>query len=263
MNIIQSVLITTVFFGAFTALAQTKCFIAQEGTTKLIQEGDCTKRHSPCSTFKIAISLMGYNEKILIDETTPTWPFKQHYVDYIERWKKPHNPTLWMENSTIWYSQVITQKIGMKSFKQYVHKFNYGNQDVRGDSNKNNGLTNAWLGNSLKISGQEQVVFIQSLINNQLPISEHASTMTKNLVFKKELDNGWKLYGKTGSGRTPTAPNSSEPQNIIRWFIGWVEKNGRHIAFAHYMEEEPAITILPSSKAQEIALSKLQPFLNE
>ncbi len=40
-----------------------------------------------CS-FNIAISLMGYNEGVLIDELHPTLPFKKGYVDYIEKWKQ-------------------------------------------------------------------------------------------------------------------------------------------------------------------------------
>ena len=56
--------------------ADTEYFIIQEKDRILKLEGDCTKRHSPGSTFKIAISLMGYNEGLLTDETHPEWEFK-------------------------------------------------------------------------------------------------------------------------------------------------------------------------------------------
>lgn len=45
------------------------------------KEGDCASRYAPCSTFKIAISLMGYEEGLLVDKTHPKLPFKEGYVD--------------------------------------------------------------------------------------------------------------------------------------------------------------------------------------
>ena len=59
------------------AMADSTCFVAVEHERVLNQEGSVKKRHSPCSTFKIAISLMGYNEGVLIDELTPEFQFKE------------------------------------------------------------------------------------------------------------------------------------------------------------------------------------------
>ena len=44
------------------------CFIAKERTRVLKSEGDCEKRYPPMSTFKIALSLMGFDSGILVDE---------------------------------------------------------------------------------------------------------------------------------------------------------------------------------------------------
>lgn len=183
-----------------SSLADTKCFLVKENDKIIKQEGDCASRYAPCSTSKIAISLMGYEEGLLVDETHPELPFKEGYVDWLDRWKQPHNSTTWMQNSCVWYSQVLTQKLGMSKFKDYVIKFNYGNQNVSGDKGKNNGLTNSWLSSSLEISPEEQVVFLQNLIDNKLPISLKSHEMTKNILFVEELPSGWKLYGKTGNG---------------------------------------------------------------
>ncbi|GAA5252030.1 penicillin-binding transpeptidase domain-containing protein [Candidatus Rickettsia kedanie] len=46
--------------------------------------GHCESRYAPCSTFKIAISLMGYDDEFLIDETHPKLPFKDGYADMLE-----------------------------------------------------------------------------------------------------------------------------------------------------------------------------------
>ncbi|HBX3937445.1 TPA: hypothetical protein MH011_29220 [Klebsiella pneumoniae subsp. pneumoniae] len=44
--------------------------------------------------------------------------------------------------------------MGVDRFTEYVKKFEYGNQDVSGDSGKHNGLTQSWLMSSLTISPQ-------------------------------------------------------------------------------------------------------------
>jgi len=71
----------------------------------------------------------------------PEWPFKDGYDFVINVCKAPHNPKTWMRDSCVWYSQVLTQKLGMSKFKGYILKLSYGNQDVSGDQGKNNGLT--------------------------------------------------------------------------------------------------------------------------
>ena len=71
------------------AIAEEKCFIASNNNKIIAENGNCNKRYPPCSTFKIAISLMGFDAKILIDETHPTWDFKLDYADWIEKMEKP------------------------------------------------------------------------------------------------------------------------------------------------------------------------------
>lgn len=233
------------------AMANTKCFIATEKNKTIIQEGDaCKSRHSPCSTFKIVISLMGFNEGILVDETHPQLPFKEGYVDFIEAWKQPQTPTSWMKNSCVWYSQVVTPQIGMTKFKKYLREFNYGNQDVAGDQGKNNGLTNSWLSSSLQISPQEQIIFLQKLLENKLPVSAQSQVMTKKILFVEDLPQGWKFYGKTGAGSLGT-------DGQIGWFVGWIQKGDRNIIFAHYVEEEGKRDFGSGKRAKEAAKAKL------
>ncbi|WP_198430612.1 penicillin-binding transpeptidase domain-containing protein [Roseobacter sp. TSBP12] len=51
-------------------------------TGHLVAEGLCDKRISPASTFKIAISLMGFDSGILTGSERPEWPFKVGYLDW-------------------------------------------------------------------------------------------------------------------------------------------------------------------------------------
>lgn len=246
-----------ILFFASSIYANKNCFLVKENNLIIKQEGDCELRHAPCSTFKIVISLIAYNEELLIDETHPELPFKEGYLDYIERWKQPHNPSLWMKNSCVWYSQVLTQKLGMEKFKEYVIKFNYGNHDVSGDKGKNNGLTNSWLSSSLEISPKEQILFLENFINNKLPISAKAHEMTKNILFIDELADGWELYGKSGSGCQLNHDRTQKLELQIGWFIGWIQKDNRTIIFVYYIEDEDLQETYAGIRARAAAKEKL------
>ncbi len=49
------------------------CFIAKEKNQVLKTEGDCDQRYAPMSTFKIPLSLMGFDSGILVDAMNPVW----------------------------------------------------------------------------------------------------------------------------------------------------------------------------------------------
>ncbi len=241
--------------------AETKCFVVNEKGSFFKEEGNCTKRHSPCSTFKIPLSLMGYNEGILIDERFPEWPYSSEYQNahrvILEVWKQPHNPESWIKNSCIWYSQVLTSELGYDRFKKYVSKFHYGNQDISGDKGKNNGLTNSWLSSSLKISGLEQVSFLYHFLDNKLPVTKEAQEHTRRLLYVEDLSNGWKLYGKTGTGYQNKADGSLNDERQVGWFVGWIEKNDRKIVFSHYIEDDAVYDSPAGKRAKEGAKEKL------
>ena len=114
-------------FSQYIALADT-CFIAKEGDHVIALQGNCDKRHAPASTFKIALSLMGFDSGLLSDAHNPTWPFKEGYVDWLEVWRQDQTPQSWVKVSCVWFSQVLTVRLGMEKFQEYVTKFNYGNQ---------------------------------------------------------------------------------------------------------------------------------------
>jgi beta-lactamase class D len=211
------------------------CFIAKENGKVLQSEGDCDTSYSPCSSFKITLALMGYDAGILKDEMNPEWPFKKGYDDFRDTWKQDQTPKSWMKESCVWYSQVLTTKLGIKKFQDYVTKFGYGNKDLAGDKGKNNGLTNAWLSSSLEISSLEQVAFLEKMLAGTLPIKPYAIEMTKNILFLEELKNGWKLYGKTGSGYLLNEDRTQKLEIKHGWFIGWIVKGDKKIIFVNHI----------------------------
>lgn len=214
---------------------------------KSISQGECQTRFPPCSTFKIAISIMGFDSGILIDETHPTWDFKPGYVDWRHQWRQPHNPQLWFQNSCVWYSQIVTGKLGMEKFAKYTQSFDYGNSDISGDKGMNNGLTNSWLSSSLTISAQEQLNFITKLVTNKLPVSVYAHNKTKNIMYQKMLDDGWQLYGKTGN--CSQLPPEKEKQ--VGWFVGFVKKENEFIPFVELIADDEKQDSFASIRAKK------------
>lgn len=244
--------------GCNTYAAQSCFILADLNTHKILrQQGNiCNIRISPCSTFKIALSLMGYDSGILKNENSPVWDYHPEYPAPFPAWQSAHNPTTWIRDSCVWYSQVLTQKLGLAEFKKYVKLFDYGNQNLTGDSGKQNGLTNAWLSSSLKISPYEQFLFLQKLLNHEFPLTSHSYAMTKQILFVEKLSNGWNLYGKTGSGWQIKSDGSPDNNQHIGWFIGWITYNNRTLIFVkRVIDKDTDGTKVKAQVKKEILLS--------
>lgn len=191
----------------------------------IIKNGDCETRYTPCSTFKIALALMGYDSKVLIDENNPKIEYnpKTHSnLAFIDSQRKAQTPKNWLKVSAIWYSKEILPKIGKQNLEKYLAMFNYGNQDA-----KNEGVF--WIKSSLKISAQEQINFLENILSRKFPISDKSYEMLKKIMPVIEEDD-WKIYGKTG-----TAFHSEKKQS--GWFVGWAEKDSKKIIFAKHFED--------------------------
>jgi beta-lactamase class D len=194
------------------------------------------ERFSPCSSFKMMLSLMGYDAGVLLDESTPTWDFHEGYDDWLESWKAPQTPLSWMQNSCVWYSKVLSMELGVEKMQSYLTSMQYGNEDMSGGVAPPGPTEVAWMNSSLKISPREQVDFIQKMLRGKLPVSTHAIEMTRALVFKEELPEGWKLFGKTGYSGSDIARDGKTLEHS--WFVGWVEKDHHYFPFAYLIREQ-------------------------
>lgn len=191
----------------------------------VLERGACQERVTPASTFKLAISLMGYDAGFLQDELHPVLPYRKGYVDWRESWLHPTEPTKWMRDSVVWYSQQITTALGKDRFAAYVRQFQYGNADVTGDA-ENDGLTMSWIGSSLRISPLEQLAFLRKLVNRQLGVSQHAYDMTAAITHYELAPDGWDIHGKYGAA------------SGYGWYVGWAAKAGRTVTFARLIRKE-------------------------
>ncbi len=214
-----------------------------ESGKALHREGTCDKGFAPQSTFKLPLAVMGYDAGILKDATTPRWEYKTE-------WKRPKreqettDPTTWEKDSIVWYSQEITRRLGKEKFADYARRFEYGNADVRGVKGQTDGLTEAWLMSSLKISGDGQADFMRRFVNRKLPVSNEAFARTEAIIPQFSAADGWQVHGKTGSGRMRTKAGKFDGDSWLGWFVGWAQKDGRKVVFARlniqdWKSEEP------------------------
>lgn len=235
-----------------TYAATATCTLLAEGTTDKVleQDGACDVRSAPMSTFKLAISLMGYDAGILEDEHAPVLPFKAGYVDWRAEWKQDIDPTQWIALSVVWYSQQITLRLGAARFSEYTHRFKYGNEDVSG------GLDKAWLNTSLKISPREQIAFLGCLVRRELGVSARAYEMTANISLARNLGNGWTVHGKMGAG-------GYGKDGKVGWYVGWAEKNGRTITFARQrLEGDNGLEGPAGARARDSLMDELPAMLD-
>lgn len=239
-----------------SAHVSNNCFIAKENGKTIVKKGECSTAYTPQSTFKIALSLIGFDSGILQDETSPTWSIPSGADAYVNTCKVDHNPRTWMRDSCLWYSNILTSKLGIEKFQEYINKFSFGNKDISG------GLTSSWVSSSIKISPEEYTSFLTKLVNRELDVSDESYQKTKNVMFVQELPGGWKLYGKTGNGaKMDSKGHKTKMQQ--GWFVGYMEKDNKQIVFASHIVDDKEQNTFASMRARNEALLELWPIINE
>lgn len=253
-------------FKVLATNADPACFMVSDLKTgmTLVEQGDCQSRTPPNSTFKIPLAVMGFDTGILENPNTPVWNYDEKYSAVIPVHKNPQTPKSWVNNSAVWYSQELTQKMGKAKFQQYVDAFAYGNRDLSGNPGENNGLTHSWLSSSLQVSPGEQIAFLRKLINNELPVSAQAQAFTREILFLGILPNetDWKMYGKTGSGWQRGPDGVLNPDRQFGWFIGWAVKDDRQLIFTYLIKDEDKNPEFAGPRAREGLTMALEDFLS-
>ena len=261
MRYVSALALLASVLSASTAHAKTVTLctaVADAPTGRSIkQEGSCDTSVTAASTFKIAISLMGFDAGFLKDEHAPALPFKEGYADWRPEWKRTTDPTSWMANSVVWYSQQVTRSLGARRFQDYVNKFHYGNEDVSGDPGKHNGLTHAWLSSSLKISPLGQLEFLRKIVSRELPISSHAYEMTSKIMDNGVQPSGWHVFGKTGTGVAKNPNGSGQTGRRYGWFVGWAVKGERTVVFARLIQDSERQPIAAGLRARDATMRDL------
>lgn len=206
------------------------CMIIKD-RNKYIKYGKdiCDLEVSPCSTFKIVLTLAGLKYGVLQDENTLfKWDGKKRFFDF---WNKDLTLKEAFECSAVWYFEKVANEIGIDKLSRFVKEISYGNCDT-------SGKFPFWNDSSLKISPKQQIEFIENLFENKIQIDKSHLNIIKNIMKKGNI-NGGTLYGKTGT--------SGEGNN--GWFVGVYEKNNKYLYFATRLSARSDVS---GSKAEEI-----------
>jgi len=187
----------------------------------------CRTRFTPCSTFKIANSLIALETAVANDTSfvirydSARHPIASELLNEepFKHWPHDQTMTTAFRYSVVWYYQEIAKKIGTVRMQRYADSLSYGNEDI------SSGIDHFWLSGSLKISADEQVELITKLVNNQLPgFSTKTQEKVKGIMLRESTER-YRLYGKTGGG-------TIAPDAAIGWYVGFVQKDSTTYAFA-------------------------------
>jgi len=228
------------------------CFLLYDtNAKKLVAEYNpgnrCKQRIAPDSTFKVPLSLMAFNEKLIDEHTVFKWNGQKYDRAELNRDQTPRS---WMQDSVVWVSQDVAPSLGYARIGKYLDDFNYGNLDFSGDIGKNNGLTNAWLSSSLTISAYEQLAFLKAMEAHQLPVTREAIDQTRKNMALGKLENGAEIYGKTGAGRHRMRATDRSPGKLRDgWFVGFVESGADHYIFVSNLTDRQAPAPAPDDRS--------------
>ncbi|MGS0895651.1 OXA-1043 family class D beta-lactamase [Burkholderia stagnalis] len=243
--------------AAASAQAHPVCTVVADAATGqvLVQQGDCATRVTPASTFKVAISLMGFDAGFLKDEHTPTLDYRDGYPDWGGApWREPTDPARWMKLSIFWYSEQVAQALGPARFQQYTRAFDYGNADVTSQQGELSGVMGAWVNSSLRISPLEQIAFMRKIVTRTLPVGAHAYDMTGRITLLDAQPGGWTVHGKTGTGSPGLKYDGA---HAYGWFVGWATRGPRTLVFANLIQDDQRQTPNAGLRSRDAFLQAL------
>lgn len=198
-----------------------------------IDQARCNKRFTPASTFKIFNSLVGLETGVIADENfVLKWDSVKRNVP---SWNKSQDMKTAFKNSTVWYYQELARRVVDTKMNYHIKLAQYGNMNISG------GIDQFWLTGKLRISQEEQIVFLQELYTDSLPFSKRSQEIVKKIMLREDT-LGYKLRAKTGWGVQDSLD--------IGWYVGWVEKDKNVYFFATNIESKKTGDSFPAARIE-------------
>jgi beta-lactamase class D len=177
-------------------------------------EARARSRFLPASTFKIANALIGLEVGSITDGNEVFhWDGKPKPI---AAWERDHTLDSGMRESTVWMFQEIARRTGKERMREWLERLDYGNRDIGG------GIDLFWLQGRLRISAMEQVDFLRSLAEGELPMTQRSQRLVRAALVV-ERTPAYTLYAKTGTTNPAKDP--------VSWWVGWIEKKGKPVAY--------------------------------
>ncbi len=195
---------------------------AASDSWKIYNQKNAATRVAPVSTCKIYSALLGLESGLISPEQSQIkWNGQNYRYD---TWNADQTLQTAMQNSVTWYFQTLDQSVGLPAVQNFIRKIGYGNQTV-GEN-----LASYWGDGSLLISPIEQVELLRKFYENQFGFTPENVAAVKDSISLCAGKNGT-LCGKTGTGE-------ENGQNVLGWFIGYLEKDGSVYYFATSLQNE-------------------------
>ncbi|KAB2844211.1 MAG: class D beta-lactamase [Melioribacteraceae bacterium] len=192
----------------------------------------CAERFLPASTFKIPNSLIGLETGIIKDaEFVIPWDSVKTWNPV---WNKDHTLRSAVQTSCVPYFRELARRIGREKSQHYLNIFDYGNKTIGEKEDF------YWLDNSLKISADEQIIFLKKFYENKLSVSQRNIDLVKEMIIIDSTEN-YILRAKTGGGE-------KEDGKFIGWYVGYLETKSNIYLFALNIDAETFEEMAPSRK---------------
>ncbi|OGU35355.1 MAG: hypothetical protein A2068_10300 [Ignavibacteria bacterium GWB2_35_6b] len=200
----------------------------------------CAERFLPASTFKIPNSLIGLETGVIKDaEFVIPWDSSETWNP---AWNKDHTLRSAIKYSVVPYYMELARRVGREKSQYYLNVFDYGNKTI------GNIADFYWLDNSLRISADEQVLFIKKFYENKLPVLQRSIDVVKEIIIIDSTEN-YILRAKTGGGE-------KEDGNFIGWYVGYLETKSNIYLFALNVDAKTFEEMAPLRKELTIKVFK-------
>lgn len=189
-------------------------------------------RTSPCSTHKIAASILGLEYGVINKENSVRhWSGTDYWN---EEWNKDIDFNDAFKSSCIWYFREVIDELGEEFIKEQLANLEYGNCDIsKWEGNKDidgdRSLNGYWLESSLEISPKEQTEVMEKIFGTSTSFAYENLQYLKDAMLIEQNKTENPVYGKTGTGKI-------NGKTVDSWFTGFVNNSGENIYFAVYLD---------------------------
>lgn len=201
----------------------------------------------PASTFKIPSSLIALETGVADgpEFALPFDPKANPPASWWPRsWRQDQVLRTAFQNSVYWYYQELARRIGAERMREYLRRFQYGNEDLSG------GIDRFWLHGDLRISADGQVQFLRRFYSGELGISARTAEIVREIMVLRETDT-CRLSGKTGTAEVT-------PTRELGWLVGFVECRDDVDFYALNMEGERVWEDWPPQKRTDLVVRLLE-----
>jgi beta-lactamase class D len=179
-----------------------------------------TNAFLPASTFKIPNSLISLEIGVIPNELAIlTW---DGVTREIPEWNRDLNMKEAIKLSAIWFYQVLARRVGYDKMQEKVKQIGYGNSNIGSPES----IDNFWLEGELRITPQEQILFLRRLYDDDLPFSARSLAIVKDIMIIEQTPD-YTIRGKTGLVGFPPMEHTR-----FGWYVGYLEQNDNVYFFA-------------------------------